>query len=537
MRRGARIYLFLIFFITVFTGAAQTFIIRSDNTWKATKTRYPQWASPFYNDNFWGGSTSPSPNVFPGFPVAAGSQSMWISPYADTVFFRKSFELRSNCITATLASISCDNQFLLYINGTMVRQAANAIVNQVNILPFLKIGMNTIAIEAIDWSPPYLVSFYCEISYTSGPVIDIGADKSICQGDTTFYTTNVPYTAYLWNNMRTTRTISATAGGKYFVQATDSNGCLWADTALLNMWNHSKVKLGKDTIICARDTAYLDAGIYKKYRWSTGDTTRILRANYSGTFVVTVSDNNGCWSMDDKKIEVFGYAGVNLGSDTILCKGDTMQLSAYFDNSTFKWNTGSYEPAIIVTDGGVYSVTVSHYCGDVVDEVEVEFIEDVFLELGPDAYFCFKQPFVMVPKTSEVIKYIWSTGDSAATLSVKEPGVYNLYVYDACGNEAYDEIEIIPDYSRKNAIPNSFTPNRDGLNETWDTHIHTFGEFEVKVLDRWNNVVFFSTDTREEWDGKNNGNLLPVGQYTYIVKFVDCELQTEFTTGRLNIIY
>jgi gliding motility-associated-like protein len=515
---------------------AQTIIIKSDNTWKANSTRFPKWTSPFFNDNSWGTSTAPSPNVFPGFPVAAGAQSMWINPYTDTVFFRKSFELRSNCVTATLATISCDNQFLLYINGTLVRQASNAVLNTVNIQPFLKIGMNTIAIEAIDWSPPYLVSFYCEISYTSGPVIDLGADKSICQGDSTFFTTNFPYAAYLWNNLQTTRTIKATTTGKYFVQATDSNACLWADTALLSTYSHKKVSLGNDTIICSRDAVTMDAGTYKHYLWSNGDTLRQLKVNYAGEFSVTVTDNNGCSSSDSKSIEVFGYASVNLGDDTLLCKGDTLHLSVSFPNSSYKWSDGTKGQSIAITEGGVYTVTISHYCGDVVDDIEVSFIEDVSLELGPDAYFCFNQPFMLQPATSEVIRYEWSTGDTSAIIHVEKPGIYSLYVYDACGNSAYDQIELIPEYQRKFAIPNAFTPNRDGLNETWKTHLRTYGDFYVKVLDRWNTVVFESTDLEEEWDGSYNGRTLPNGQYTFLAKFVDCEYQTEFVTGKVNII-
>jgi gliding motility-associated-like protein len=530
--------LFLLWFFYLASGSfAQTFIIKSDNTWKATKTRYPKWTSPFYNDNFWGSSIAPSPNVFPGFVIAPGSQSMWINPYSDTVFFRKSFELRSNCVSATLATISCDNQFLLYVNGNLVRQAANAALNTANIQPFLKIGMNTIAIEAIDWNPPYLVSFYCEISYTSGPVIDIGADKSICQGDSTFFTSNFPYSSYLWSNFQTTRTIKASSTGKYYLEATDSNGCLWADTANLNLWSHKSVKLGNDTIICSRDNVTLNAGTYKHFLWSTGDTSQSIKVNYKGDFSVTVTDNNGCSSSDSKSIEVFGYASINLGNDTILCKGDTMKVNAAFENSTYKWNTGSKEAVITIVEGGVYSVTVSHYCGDVVGEIEVDFIEDVSLELGPDAYFCFNQEFQIIPVTSEVSTYVWSTGDSTQTLSIVDPGVYTLTVYDACGNSAFDQIEVIPEYNRKFAIPNSFSPNRDGINETWKTHLRTFGEFNLRIVDRWNRVLFETNDPDTEWDGTYQGQSLPVGQYAYIAKFIDCESQTEYVSGYINIIW
>ncbi|MCB0484219.1 MAG: gliding motility-associated C-terminal domain-containing protein, partial [Flavobacteriales bacterium] len=53
---------------------------------------------------------------------------------------------------------------------------------------------------------------------------------------------------------------------------------------------------------------------------------------------------------------------------------------------------------------------------------------------------------------------------------------------------------------------------------------------------RWSTIVFESTDLEEEWDGSYNGRTLPNGQYTFVVKFVDCEYQTEFVTGKVNII-
>lgn len=71
--------------------------------------------------------------------------------------------------------------------------------------------------------------------------------------------------------------------------------------------------------------------------------------------------------------------------------------------------------------------------------------------------------------------------------------------------------------------PNAFTPNGDGINDTWRpiNNVVDIDRYELEIYDRWGRVVFSSTDPFQEWDGKAGGALVPLGVYAYRAKMYD----------------
>jgi hypothetical protein len=76
-------------------------------------------------------------------------------------------------------------------------------------------------------------------------------------------------------------------------------------------------------------------------------------------------------------------------------------------------------------------------------------------------------------------------------------------------------------------IPNAFSPNGDGIHDTWGiwdisgVPINAlFPQIEVEVFNRWGSRVFYSKGYEKPWNGKSiNGGDLPVGTYYYVIKF------------------
>jgi gliding motility-associated-like protein len=67
-------------------------------------------------------------------------------------------------------------------------------------------------------------------------------------------------------------------------------------------------------------------------------------------------------------------------------------------------------------------------------------------------------------------------------------------------------------------VPNAFTPNRDGVNEIWEiANIRNYPEVVVEVFNRWGQRIFRSEGYPEPWDGRLNGQDLPVATYYYII--------------------
>ena len=67
-------------------------------------------------------------------------------------------------------------------------------------------------------------------------------------------------------------------------------------------------------------------------------------------------------------------------------------------------------------------------------------------------------------------------------------------------------------------IPNTFSPNGDGINDTWKIkYLDSYPGATVDVYNRYGQSVFHSNGYSKEWDGSFNGKLLPIGTYYYVI--------------------
>ena len=87
-------------------------------------------------------------------------------------------------------------------------------------------------------------------------------------------------------------------------------------------------------------------------------------------------------------------------------------------------------------------------------------------------------------------------------------------------------------------IPTSFTPNGDSVNDLWSIDdLSQYNQADVRIYDRWGQLVFRSVGYAQAWDGKNGGKDVPVGTYYYAIDFNDPQLVgMETVTGFISII-
>ncbi|MDA9262348.1 gliding motility-associated C-terminal domain-containing protein [bacterium] len=89
-------------------------------------------------------------------------------------------------------------------------------------------------------------------------------------------------------------------------------------------------------------------------------------------------------------------------------------------------------------------------------------------------------------------------------------------------------------------VPNTFTPNGDGVNDTWQIMlIDNFPKAEVTVFDRWGQIVFktIGYPTSARWDGTRNGKALPASTYYYTISLSIDSQEERLKTGSVTIIY
>jgi gliding motility-associated-like protein len=83
-------------------------------------------------------------------------------------------------------------------------------------------------------------------------------------------------------------------------------------------------------------------------------------------------------------------------------------------------------------------------------------------------------------------------------------------------------------------VANAFTPNGDGVNDTWDIkNIAQYPNCTINIFTRYGEKVFYSSGYITAWNGKHNGANLPVGAYYYIINLNNGAKQI---TGSLTII-
>ncbi len=139
-------------------------------------------------------------------------------------------------------------------------------------------------------------------------------------------------------------------------------------------------------------------------------------------------------------------------------------------------------------------------------------------DLGPDINLCFDDSVILSPAPGTFTSYLWQDGSTMPTLKVTRSGTYWVKVTYENGCSASDTVVVKVIGCLPAVIPNTFTPNGDGINDTWKIDgLAGFSNCTVSVYTRWGQLVFKSTGYPKPWDGTSNGKDLPFGTYYYII--------------------
>ena len=114
---------------------------------------------------------------------------------------------------------------------------------------------------------------------------------------------------------------------------------------------------------------------------------------------------------------------------------------------------------------------------------------------------------------------------------------YSVLVSDA--NNCYTLLDTIKVDSSLNCIemPNTFTPNSDGLNDIWKLDFTNYNAAEIIVFNKWGNLVWEDYTTFPQWDGTSLDNsALPSATYYYVLKLTPLTGDPIEQTGPITII-
>lgn len=134
--------------------------------------------------------------------------------------------------------------------------------------------------------------------------VDLGEDRSFCEGSSITLDAGAGYQTYLWNGVSGGSQLEVTTAGSYSVEVTDNNGCIASDAIEITMNTVPVVNLGPDLILSADSYIYLTADPgYQGYEWPDNNTCRVLCVSmqyvtdYTDVWL-NVTDENGCVGTD-----------------------------------------------------------------------------------------------------------------------------------------------------------------------------------------------------------------------------------------------
>ena len=326
---------------------------------------------------------------------------------------------------------------------------------------------------------------------------------------------------------------------------------------------HAELELdaGNDvTTLCPNSPVALSAsgsggdGNYA-YLWSTGEVTPTIEVQTmeSQTYSVAITDGCGRADVDDVQVEVeLEPLSTEAFGDAQICPGESTTIGVVASGGaggyTYLWSNGSTVDIQDVSPAGTmtFEVEVSDACQTyyVTDSVEVQIVK-------PDAAFSLKNDDVAVGKTvyfineSEgAVSYYWDFGNGESSIMTDPNTIYDeegqdtviLIATDANGCLDTTELVLNVNPNLLFYVPNAFSPNGDGLNDTF------FGEgvgiktVEFWVYDRWGHQVFYSDQEGAVWDGTEQGQELPIGVYVWRYKLKGYDGTHFYHTGHVTIV-
>lgn len=200
----------------------------------------------------------------------------------------------------------------------------------------------------------------------------------------------------------------------------------------------------------------------------------------SGSYVLTVVDATGCTVRDTVNVNVGALAGNFLGNDTTICPGSTVTLTAVAGVS-YAWSTGATTQSITVTPG-TYIVTVQDAggCGSS-DSIIVA--QAVAASISGDSLVCSGTVGTLTASPGGA-SYLWSTGDTSQSISVTNPGTYNVTVTQSgCSTSSSFVVATAPSPTASFSFTNSnltynFTDLSGGSPASWSW---SFGDGNIST--------------------------------------------------------
>ncbi len=264
---------------------------------------------------------------------------------------------------------------------------------------------------------------------------------------------------FAWSTGDSTASVSNLIAGNYFASITDGENCSATITVSITQPDMlmANASANGETALGANDgsaTASPSGGTPAySYLWSNGDTTQAISNLTPGPVTVSVTDANGCTTVETVTVNAFGcnLNGTTAATNTS-CQGSndglaSISLTGAANPVTYLWSNGETTQSINNLSPGIYTVSIldGNGCAAV---YSVNVAEP--LAISPNATTTSVTAIGASDGTATAnptggtpaYQYLWSTGETTADISGLAPGSYNVIVTDNNGCTAEQTVNV-----------------------------------------------------------------------------------------------
>ena len=420
-------------------------------------------------------------------------------------------------------------------SGALTYTWNNGIINGVSFVP--NVGTTTYIVTGTDINGCENTDVV-DVIVNGLPIVIAGTDQQICDGASvtlngsgaTFYS----WTGGIVNGVSFQPNIGTQ---EYIITGTAANNCTNTDTISVTVNVNPIVNAGINQEKCDGEQITLQATGTANLFWNNSVMNNVPFNQGIGTvsYIVTDSLSTGCVDHDTLTVEVYPLPSVSAQSMEI-CEGEVAML---FGNGadSYVWSDG-------ILDGVDFypSVTGNYtFIGTDINGCTDSSWANVVVHTSPTANFTLSNSSLSTttPTTAfnnlsvDAVSYQWTFSDFSADSYEFEPehtfpndqsGTYFItlnVVSDFGCVDAFERIVVVEqDYSV--FVPNAFTPDGNGVNETFVPVLEGFDEMDytLYIFNRWGDLIFESYNMEVGWNGSFKGQNFQTqdGAYTWKIQ-------------------
>lgn len=252
----------------------------------------------------------------------------------------------------------------------------------------------------------------------------------------------------------------------------------------------------------------------------------------SGLYILNLQTDLGCSRTDSLQLNVYPGASARINPVAGICEGTQVLLQAS-GGISYQWSpqTGLSNPAAATTlasprDTTVYKMVTTNAfgCADSA-YIQLNVWKLPRVAAGNDVQLFEGDTTTLQGQiTGLYSSFYWlpayqmnNPGSLQPVVQPDRNTAYTLYATSSLGCGTVSDTVLVKVY-RKIKAPNVFTPNGDGIHDTWEIPgLDSYPGARLELFTRAGQSVFSARDYAGGWDGRRNGKPLPAGTYYYVI--------------------